>query len=316
MNMIKLIFSVSILLITSGCVTTTNKPTAEHLSGYTYIPIDPFSVKTNPGSSCEDLDTTTLANSVEVGEIGYETLLKSLPDNAVRVSMQQYLKSGQVTYGVGSISGEIDSYKLTVDYINSDTVNVKFWIRKFAKDHLTKEIVPVSLSEPTDSGKYTYGSEFFEIIRAQENSSEAPEGFDEFNLPVYVGIGLRVTATIESSKGDAKITGLGALTAQAGTSGLKGFLVTQTLGINGQAIAAALPIQSELNATTAQNAIVSVGSIKALLYEDGTVVVPRVVGLYLPFPGGEPLVNAIVSELSKERVVWHRPCLVRIDSRS
>ena len=98
---------------------------------------------------------------------------------------------------------------------------------------------------------------------------------------------------------------------EAEANNLRGSLTVQTLGVNGQAISAALPIQSELNRTTAQNAIVAVGSIKALLYENGTVVNPRVVGMYLPFPGGKPLVNAIISELSKKRVVWYRPCIER-----
>jgi len=315
MNAFKILVSLFAVGVISGCASTISKPPAEHLSGYSYIPIDPFSVKTNPGSSCQNADALTLSTSVETEDVSYKTLLESLPDNAVRVSIQKYLKSGKVTYGVGSANGEIDSYKLTVDYINSDTVNVKFWIRKFAELFTTKEKVSVDLSEPTNNGKYTYGSETFTILRASEDST-APEGYVEFNLPVYVGVGLRVAATIESSEGDVKITGLGALTAQAKASSLNGFLVTQTLGINGQGIAGALPIQSELNPTTAQNAIVAVGSIKALLYEKGTVVAPRVVGLYLPFPGGEPLVNAIVSELSKERVVWYRPCVNRIDSNA
>lgn len=313
MKILKLFIASFLVAIVSGCASIIPKPPAEHLSGYSYIPIDPFSVKTNPGSSCENTDALTLANSVETEDISYKSLLESLPDNAVRVSIQQYLTTGQVTYGVGSANGKIDSYKLTVDYINSDTVNVKFWIRKFAEVYETKEVVSIPLSERTNSGKYTYGTETYTILRASEGGA-APNGYEEFNLPVYVGVGLRVAATIESSDSDAKITGLGALTAQAESSGLTGYLVTQTLGINGQGIAGALPIQSELNPTTAQNAIVAVGSIKALLYEDGTVVVPRVVGLYLPFPGGEPLVNAIVSELSKERVVWHRPCVNRIDT--
>ena len=315
MKKFKLVTLILTVGIASGCASTIPKPPAEHLSGYSYIPIDPFSVRTNPGSSCEGAESITLANSVETDNVSYKTLLQSLPDNAVRVSIQKYLKSGQVTYGVGSASGKVDSYKLTVDYINSDTVNVKFWIKKFAVVYKTQEKVFVPLSEQTANGKYIYGPESFSVIRASEGG-DAPEGYEEFNLPVYVGVGLRVAATIESSKGDAKISGLGALTAQAESSGLNGYLVTQTLGINGKGIAGALPIQSELNPTTAQNAIVAVGSIKALLYEEGTVVVPRVVGLYLPFPGGEPLVNAIVSELSKERVVWHRPCVNRIDSNA
>nr|WP_298167026.1 hypothetical protein [uncultured Pseudomonas sp.] len=309
------IFSVAAiaLILSSGCAVTIPKPPAEHLSGYTYIPVDPFSVKTNPGSSCESNELSTLAESVEVGQIGYKNLLESLPDNAVRMSIEQFFKSGAVTYGTSKVSGEADSYRVTVDYINADTTNVKLWIRKFAQEYSTGATVPVALSAPNNRGQYTYGSEIFEVLRADENS-KTPEGYEEFNLPVYVGIGLRVTANIESAEGAANISGLGAIGAEAEAKRLQGSLTVQTLGVNGQAIAAALPIQSELNRTTAQNAIVAVGSIKALLYEDGTVVVPRVVGLYLPFPGGKPLVNAIISELSKERVVWNRPCVVRSDN--
>lgn len=312
MKITKTIIATLPILLLLGCAKTIPKPPSEHLSGFTYIPLDPFSIRTNPGGSCGNIDESLMNNDVNIEKIPYRTLLESLPDNAVRVSLEQYLKSGQVAYGVGSLSGEAESYKLTVDYINSDTVNVKFWIRKFAEIYKTEEVVPVKLSAPTDNGKYTYGSETFEVIRAK-NDEQKPEGYDEINVPVYIGIGLRVTATIESSKGGGKVTGLGSISAQADSSHLKGFLVTQTLGINGAGVAAALPIQSELNPTTAQNAIVSVGSIKALIYKEGTTVTPRVVGLYLPFPGGKPLVNAIVSELSKERVVWYRPCVLKVD---
>lgn len=314
MKILCLLTATTAFLLASGCVTTQSKSPAERLSGYTYIPVDPFSVRTNPGNSCEEKDAATLSKSVDVGDVRYKDLLEALPDNAVRVSIQQYSKTGEVSYGIGSVSGDVDSYKLTVDYINSDTVNVKFWLGKYAELSATNEIVPVPLSESTAKEKYTDGSVTYDIRRITEGSSERPgEKFEEFNLPVYVGVGLRVVASINSSTGDATITGLGSLAAQAEAMSLNGFLVTQTLGINGQGIAGALPIQSELNPTTAQNAIVAVGSIKALLYEEGTIVVPRVVGLYLPFPGGEPLVNAILSELSKEQVVWNRPCVVNVD---
>ncbi|WP_394168950.1 hypothetical protein [Saccharospirillum alexandrii] len=312
------VISLSIIIIgmalASGCTALQPKSTAEKLSGYTYIPVDPFAVRTNPGNACGDIDITTLAKSVDVGQVRYKDLLEALPDNAVRVSIQQYSASGQVSYGVGSINSEADSYKLTVDYINTDTVNVKFWLTKYAIEQDSQKIVSVPMSVSTDNSNFIPGSITFDVQRIGVGEPVAPtDKSEEFNLPVYIGVGLRVTAVIESFEGASSITGLGSLATEAEASGLNGFLVTQTLGINGQGIAAALPIQSELNPTTAQNAIVAVGSIKSLLYEDGTIVAPRVVGLYLPFPGGEPLVNAILSELSKERVIWERPCVVDVD---
>jgi hypothetical protein len=112
--------------------------------------------------------------------------------------------------------------------------------------------------------------------------------YTEYSVPVYVGLGLRVAANIYSTNGKANISGLGIIGAEAEAENLKGSLVIQTLGVNGRAIAAALPIQSEVNRTTAQNAISAVGAIKALLHAEETWVAPRVVGLYLPFPGGKP----------------------------
>jgi hypothetical protein len=78
----------------------------------------------------------------------------------------------------------------------------------------------------------------------------------------------------------------------------------QTLGVNSQAVASALPVQSELSRTTAENAFVAIESIKAMLHQPETIKFPRVVGLYLPFPGGKPLVNALISELSRRPVTW------------
>ena len=84
--------------------------------------------------------------------------------------------------------------------------------------------------------------------------------------------------------------------------------MVQTLGVNGKAIAAALPIQSELNRTTAMNAVVAIGSIKANLYAEETVKKARVVGIYLPVTGGAQLANAVLSALAESPIEWQREC--------
>lgn len=292
-----------------GCLGRVQRPQTGHVSGYSYIPIDPIAIKTNPENPCKKKDNSTSIEPVELDNLENSELFVSLPDNSVRVSIQNYLTSGRVTYGIGSVQGEIDSYRLTVDFINSDTINVKFWIKKTAliyeQNKLPREMerVVVPLLAIND-GRYYYNSESFSVLR-QAEGFKIPEDFEEFNLPIYVGVGIRVSAAIESSSSKGKIEGLGMLTAQ----GLRGTLVTQTLGVNGKDITAALPIQSELNPTTAQNAIAAVGAIKALLHKEGTVIIPRAVGLYLPFPGEQSLVNAIVSQLSAKPVGWNRPCI-------
>lgn len=268
----------------------------ESESGYTYVPIDPFPVSITPGSSCKSNESTVSG-----------PLLDSLPDNAVRMLVEKFDVTGGVTYGVSKAGVAGESYRVTVDYINADTINVQMWIGKFMQRGEDLRY-PVDLFNTPSDPQIVPGTETYMISRSLP-IGEHRGFYTEFNIPVYVGVGLRVSANVYVVGASANISGIGVIGAEAEAERLRGSLVVQTLGINGKSIAAALPIQSELNRTTAQNAIVAVGSIKALLYSDETITSPRVVGIYLPFPGGKPLVNALISELSKERVVWYKPCL-------
>lgn len=264
-------------------------------SGYTYIPVDPFPVETRASVSCKEAKAETTV-----------FLLDSLPDNAVRMLVERFDKSGAITYGASKAGVKDESYRVTVDYINADTINIPVAITKFMQRKITNQIEEVNLFA-TELNEYVPGTERYEVIRLMSAKSTSDKS-SVFNIPVYVGVGLRVSSFVYVTGASANISGIGIIGAEAEADRLKGSLVVQTLGVNGKSVAAALPIQSELNRTTAQNAIVSVGSIKALLYSPETITSPRVVGLYLPFPGGRALVNALISELSKERVEWYRSC--------
>lgn len=266
------------------------------------------------------------------------------------MSVEKFDTSGAVSYGPAGFGAQDESYRVTVDYVNSDTTNFSVMIKKEAMNVKKNKLEVVDLLVPLDTDKYTPDSEVYSVLSKRDyekfkNKLETEDktkkqkatstkkgektnnnGFwgslissvfklkaekdeyVEYNIPIYVGVGLRVTANVDITAANANISGLGVIGAEAEANSLKGSLIVQTLGINGQSIAAALPIQSELNRTTAQNAIVAVGSIKALLYDDNITTSPRVVGMYLPFPGGKPLVNRIISELSKGKVKWKRPC--------
>lgn len=97
----------------------------------------------------------------------------------------------------------------------------------------------------------------------------------------------------------------------AGVEGKKasGSLTVQTLGLNGKQVSTSLPLPSELNQSTVQQAILALGSVKAIMYDQETLVTPRVTGLYLPFPdGNDRLVNLIISELASAPIIWNRSC--------
>ena len=330
--------SVCLLVAATGCafLPTTTQATAttigEITSGYTYIPIDPTKVHIEPG-------ICSLGYS-DIGDGPKQTkLLDMLPDNAVRMSMEISDSRGSVTYSVAKASASGLAYKLTADYVNSDTVNKSVWIRKTMlarqtktsydeqgevsqRDEETRRVAvqfgqnaneEVALSsEKTRNAerRFIQGTEqydvksFVERPSSKERDELSEARYAEFNVPVYVGIGLRIVAEGMSLSSDANISGIGVVGAEAEAKRLLGSLTVQTLGVNSQAVASALPVQSELSRTTAENAFVAIGSIKAMLHQPETRKFPRVVGLYLPFPGGKPLVNALISELSRTPVTW------------
>lgn len=302
----------------------------EMSSGYTYVPIDPITVRTRPGGSCPadsqaEGDGEVNLNISELRQdIPYRPLLEALPDNAIRMSVEKFDRSGSLSYGPAGLGARDERYTVTLDYINADTTSVQLYIEKFAtttyssgeyESNVTYS-VPFSRKLPDE---FDPNSVEYTVVRSIDEDETEPESESEsellttsnvvpIDLPVYIGIGLRVTATVEVLGSEVNISGLGAIGAEAESENLKGSLVVQTLGVNGRSISAALPIGSELNRTTVQNAVVAIGSIKSLLYENETIKSPRVVGLYLPVRGDVALVNAIISALNTEDIIWHRPC--------
>lgn len=294
--------------LATGCtsgVVTMPQTAASQLSGFTYVPVDPQSISTLPGASCK-----APANGAD-----FTSLLDALPDNTVRMSTEQFDGSGNVTYGVGKASTTIGRYRVTTDFINSDTVSVPLCFRRqvegydSAKKSSTGALVDAPMGvENLDPQRYLRGGfERYSVLRC-DPEKPLPESHALYYIPVYIGVGLRVTATVRVEEAGAAISGLGALGAEAQAGHISGDLVVQTLGVNGEGVTAALPIQSELNRTTVTNSIVAVASIKTLLRDKDTVKAARLVGLYLPFRSDQQLVNSIISALAAERVEWPRPC--------
>jgi len=305
----KLFFATVMLgVLLCGCAFSTQpRSIAEKQSGYTYVPIDPFPVKI----------AGTNLNGGGV-DISVSNLLNSLPDNAVRIGTETYDINGNVSYGPARASASAGHYKITVDYVNSDTSNIKLAIRKTfvlaGADSSARKTSRPSAMLPPNALPHSVEYEVVKPTEVPTNSdfSAADLGWEVYSIPLYIGIGLRVTADVWTSSGKVDIGGLGPIGAAAEVNQLRGSMVVQTLGVNGKSISAALPIQSELNRTTAQNAIVSVGAIKALLYSPETIVMPRIVGMYLPLGGDKSLVNGIISQLAREPVLWVAPTGRRI----
>lgn len=89
-----------------------------------------------------------------------------------------------------------------------------------------------------------------------------------------VGIVLRVQAELVTTKSDLNLNGLFAigLAVKAGTAA--GVLRIQVYGLSGEPISALIPMPSDLNETSLQNALQSVASLKAKLYDEKVNIVP------------------------------------------
>lgn len=334
----KIIFAVVVVASVGGCKIYPAS-SYDETSGYTYIPLDPLRVITAKGENCTAEEKVLGGSSEPSASPQFKDVLSSLPDNTVRMVVENFTSGGSVTYGVGKIGGNSEHYRVTADYISADTINFRLWINKQVRYRNAKIAVfggselensnwqQVSILDPLTS-EYSYGNatanrqsvvaERYNVLtdsdykdRSNKVSGGAGLIFTPYNIPVYVGIGIRITSNVEITGSKANLSGIGVIGAEAQANNLKGSLIVQTLGVSGKAVSSALPMHSELNATTAQNALIAAASIKTLIYSDDTEVYPRIVGLYLPLPSSRPLVNSIISAISSSNIEWSRPCGIK-----
>ena len=314
----KLIGLLSALLLLSACgAYQENLPSTlgEIASGYGYIPLDGLAVdQTLEADSCKAWRSFTLQSESptptaadmkgeKAGVDPFKPLLETLPDISVRFAVASFDSSGGLTYGPAKITIQGNNYRAILDYVNVDAIPVSLWVTAIIDSK------PIRISDI----KGKAGADYYEVLI---NTPDAKPTYDESELitvPVYVGIGIRVSAEITALEGGVSLTSLGAIGLEAQSKRLTGTLTVQTLGITGESVATSLPLPSKLDQTTIENSILSIGSNRAIVYrpltEAGRIFTnARVVGLYSPI-GSEPaLINAIYSELSRVRPKWARPC--------
>lgn len=250
-----------------------NHSNIKKLTGNTYIPLEPIPV--------------AILRCEKEG-LALKPLLDSLPDHSVRTVIKEFDASGKISFGAVDIGVQGGRYQITLDYINSDTVNIWISVIKTSNgSYLTNEVTLPQPSAPYPEGTVFSGS-----------------------IPVYVGVGLRLTADLKVSRGAVKLSSLGSIAAAVEAGNASGSLVVQTLGLTGKHVSTVLPLPSDLNQTTVQNAILALGSIKAILNnEKSLIVTPRAVGIFLPFyTNDDVLVSMIISQIGAKEIPWSQPC--------
>lgn len=194
--------------------------------------------------------------------------LEEMPDETIRIAVAKLSRDTGLTFGPALIGVAGDDYIVILDYI-------KFNTNSF----------PVKL-EIKENGK---------VIGRVIKKIEATDA-DTF-VPVYVGVGLRITANVKVRKNGVNLGSLFALGVAAKENKVSGTLVIQTLGVSGPEISGLIPMPGEINESTIQNAILSLASIKAKIYDNKTVINPRVVGVYNNLGGDESIIDGVISSL-------------------
>jgi len=195
-------------------------------------------------------------------------LLDAMPDETIRIAIRDLSQSVGLTYAPAAMGEEGRDYVVVLDYV------------KFGTDS-----VPVIITDNVASGERT-----LLVAPVQSASSNGI-------IPVYIGVGLRLTANIHVLKGSVNLGSLFALGAAASAGDISGSLVIQTLGISGREISGLIPMPSEISESSIQNAIVALATIKSKIYDDKTVITPRVVGVYNSVGGGSKSINGVISHI-------------------
>lgn len=229
---------------------------------YGYQPIDPLPVAIGVDNGNGDI--------VFIGykKVSNSRIMSSLPDETMRLAIGQVDGKGNVSFATAKLGYAGSSYIVILDYIKFDTKSLPVLIKKDSLNQVEDFI-----------SSFDYNTKPDAII------------------PVYVGVGLRFTATITVNEGSVDLGNLFALGLAAESKKVTGTLIIQTLGISGKDISSLIPMPSQINTTTIQNAIMSLAAIKSKIYEDDAELNPRVVGFYNNIGGGQTTVQKFITNV-------------------
>lgn len=94
-----------------------------------------------------------------------------------------------------------------------------------------------------------------------------------------VGIGLRITANVETKKKNLDIGNLFGLAIAAKNDQLTGTLSLDVIGMESPEITSLIPLPSEISPSSIQNVLQAISTIKSRIYEKSTRVYPQIISV-------------------------------------
>jgi hypothetical protein len=271
-----------------------------------YVPLDPLPVLVLDEQRAPDQPALT-------PEERNRARLAMLPDETVRIAVSDSQGNFGLTYGVASVKAKNSTYIVVLDYMKFTTTILTGNPERGFTNPATRqpdEIVFESGPAPMHS---QFGEGKVQGVPEPTHSSGqcTPAESEQKVVPVYTGIGLRITAEVTLADGDVNLGSLFAIGAAAEAKKLRGSLIVQSMGIGGPEISAAIPMPSEINQTTIANAIMALATIKSKIHSAGTTIEPRVLGIYDMTGQGQATKNMVITRLLQEPPELPRKFLVR-----
>lgn len=229
----------SFLLASAGCISSEIPRTfgdTEPMHSFGYHPLDPLPVEVVPS---DERNNNAL-------------ILNSLPDETMRLAIGEIERNGNVTYGPARIGVAGKNYVVILDYIKFTTSP------KLVSVTIMKDLKKLQIEALEELKLAPWDSLDVKIIKKEPGEKEEVDAI----VPTYIGVGLRLTANVTVNEGSIDLGNLLILGAAAAGKQISGTLVIQTLGISGENISNLIPMPSEINPSTIQNAILALGAIK------------------------------------------------------
>lgn len=156
-----------------------------------------------------------------------------------------------------------------LQFLNNETVLVS--IGKInAEGGIT--YLPVTISTKHSNYKVTMDYMKFATLGQADEAGD----FIGFNR---VGVGLRLITLLTTSEGGINIGDLSSIGLAAKMGKVKGTLIIEVVGIKSKEVTTLLPLPSEINQTTIQNAMQALATIKSKIYDGETRLYPQVMAI-------------------------------------
>jgi hypothetical protein len=178
--------------------------------------------------------------NIYFSDIPKEKIVDLLPNETVEVQITEITREGGLEMkGTAALSAKNTSYQITMDYVKFVTVNV--------------------VERNLDSASGIESSKIYSYAR--------------------VGVGLRLVASITTKEAGINLGDLFAIGFAATSNKVSGSLSVNVLGIEAPEITSLLPMPSEISASSIQNAMQAMATIKSKLYDSDIELNPQIISI-------------------------------------